>query len=189
MANSNLDKHALRTLSEKYLAQTILEKDILDCLKLVIPKSSKIDKRKITQLLSDRTGKSKNTIYKNTNEYTNYSAVSLLRYWQAMKSLCIDHNVPPEDIPSIDFLLTKYEFILEWINQIAIEDDLTILVDQHPDIVIQLYDKFKDHLNNNSVKLLTTHEKNIMKEIEQHPIIQQKLNIKKDAQIERMNKK
>lgn len=186
---TSYNKDALRTLTEKYLAKTILETDILNCLKKVIPKSSTIEKGKIIQLFSDRTGKSKNTIYKSKNEYTNYSAISLLRYWQSMKCLCTENGVPLQDIPSLDKLLLKYESVLEWINQIAIEDDLTILANQHPDVVIQLFDEFKGHLNNDSIKPLTIPEKNVLREIEQHPIIQQKLNNKKDAQLERMNKK
>ena len=187
--NASFDKDALRTLTEKYLAKTILETDILTFLQKHLPKNSSIEKGKVTQLLSDRTGKSPNSIYKSKNTFTNYSAVSLLRYWQAMKSLCIENNVPTQDIPSLDNLLKKYEATIEFINQIATEDDLGIIVDQHPDVVTKLFDTFEAQLFSDSEKPLTINEKKILRRIEQQPLIQQKLNNKKDAQLERMKLK
>lgn len=185
----SFDKEALRTLAEKYLASSVLKEDILNFSKTQIPKNSSFDKGNIAQLLSERVGKSRNSIYRNQNEFTNYSAVSLLRYWQAMYSLCIENNVSPDDMPSLDNLLTKYEDVLEFINQIAIEDDLTILIEHHLDTFIKLYDVFELYLNNNKKRTINPNEKSILNKIAQQPVIQNELNAKKSEQLERMKKK
>lgn len=185
----SFDKEALRTLTEKYLAKEIFENEILNFLTGHPQIIKAVKKGQIAKILSERAGKSINSIYKNKNEFTNYSAVSLLRYWQAMKSLCIDNNVPEQDIPSLDTLLSKYGTVLEFINQIVVEDNLNILVGHHPDIVIKLFNTFEKYLNNDNKKPLTSKEKSILRKIAQQPLIQQKLNDKKEKQLERMKQK
>lgn len=190
--NYSFDKAALRTLSEKYLARTILE-EIMFFLKINLKKSNDIEADQVALLLSDRAGKSRNSVYKNKNEFTNYSAISLLRYWQAMISLCHENNVPEQDIPSLDDLLNKHVPILEFINQIAIENNLTILIQHHPKTFSDLFNIFKDQLKTDSLKPLNLREKAVLQQIAHQPLLLQRLNeetqIRKDDQIERMKKK
>lgn len=185
----SFDKEALRTLTEKYLAKEIFENEILNFL-TGHPQIIKVVKKgQMAKILSERAGKSINSIYKNKNEFTNYSAVSFLRYWQAMRSICLDHSILEENLPSIDSLFDKYGTVLDFINQIAIEDELSLLVDEHPEIVANLYDTFERYLNNGTEKPLTKKEKEILNVVTQQPVIQNRLNNKIREQRERMHKK
>lgn len=178
------DKTSLLKLAEQYLVRSILDREIYTFLH----QHPKTKSQKISKILSQGAGKSRNTIYKNINEFTNYSASSLLRYWSSMIAICKEYNVPEKDMPSLDSLLIKYKYLLDFINQIAIEDELDILINGHTEAVWEIYEIYTKRLNN-SHKNITAKEKLLLEHLAEHPLIQVKINATIESKLERLRKK
>lgn len=177
---TNYNKSALQKLTEKYLASSILSEEIL----CFLQQQKNIPPEQIAKLLADKSGKNQNSIYKNINELTNFSASSLLRYWSAMMDICKQFNVSSNEVPSLDSLVIKYKYLLDFINQISIEHKLESLVTIHAETAWEIY-KFYSSKD----KKISSNYQILLDQISNHPQIQDKLTQRKIAKIERMKEK
>lgn len=183
MPYDKFKKAALRKLSEQYLVRTILVTEIYEFLK----NHTKLNPTSISNVLTEKAGKSRNNFYKDKNRFANYSTSSFLRYWRAMLLICEEQKVEQHLLPKLDELLEKYSSFIDFISQIAIEDDLDILIENNIESIWTLYATYR--IENTQSNLLTLSEKDLLDAIEQHHMIQQKLNEKKSEQLERMKQK
>jgi len=180
---SNFNQKALRTLVEKYLATTILQKDILGFLE----KSTSL-KRSIVNLLAEKSGKSANTVYKNINELEIYNSISLLRYWKAMVDICQENGIKETELPNLNTLLLTYKDILSLIIQITTEDQIEVLIKSHTDAILQIVTFYKSQSTS-----LTEAEEKTLQQLRLNPIIKPALDEREEQRkkeiIERMRKK
>lgn len=180
---ADFNKNSLRKLAEQYLATTILQNDILGFLRKNISLNININ-----NLLADRAGKSANSIYKNINQLSTYNAISLLRYWQAMTSICKEFEINEKKIPDLNSLLLKYDEILCFINHITTEDQVEVLIKSNFKAILEIIVFYKSHGNS-----ITTLEIELLQQLSLDPLIYQKLSERdqhlKESILERMKKK
>lgn len=176
------EMNAIRTFTEKYLCTSILSNDILTFLQ---EKLKNI--KSVSNLLAEKAGKDPNSIYKNKNELTIYSAPSFLRYWFAMINICKENDISNITIPSLDELLIKYAPYINLLNQINGVNDLKSIVNLHADTLFSIILYYKNHSNG-----LNEVEKKTLNLLETIEPIKQKVNERTNAnlknKIERMNK-
>lgn len=161
----------VRDLAEMYLCSSFLKNEIYNVIRL-----AGINERDISALLSQKTGKPLNSIYRDKNNLTVYSASSLLRYWKAMLDILAEKNI--SQFPNLNNVLSKYQVFFSFISEIADASDLNNAVEHHVDFIVDMLIYFEQNPLPPEKKKT---KQPILDKIYDNHSIKERLNLKKQA--------
>lgn len=163
-----------RELAEMYLCSSIL-KEIYDTIKKAIK-----TEREIPTLLSQKTGKPLNSVYRDKNTLTVYNTSSFFRYWIAMLEICEEMNVSKDIIPNINDILSRYQKCIYFISHITDGIDLNSVIEHNTEFVVEMTIYFNQ---NPLPKEKRRAKQPILNKIMEHPKIKEKILKKQQADL------
>lgn len=182
MTIDTYNKRGLIKLTERYLAKTVLQYELIAFLE---QKISNI--RSISKEVASISGKNINSIYKNKNELEVYNAISLMRYWHATIQLCKKYSIPEADRPNFEKILSKYQSTLDFIAIITAEDELDSLISNNLSEILKLINFYQQHPPKSKNEIATLNQLINNKSVQREIVLQTQK--KKSAQLERMKRK
>lgn len=182
MSVDGYNKIALIKLTERYLAKTVLQDELIAFLEQRIPSI-----RSVSKEIASLAGKDVNSIYKNKNKLEIYNAIGLMRYWNATIQLCKRHNLPKDDWPNFEKILNKYQSTLDFISIITAEDDINSLISSNYYEVLKVINFYQQHTPQSDSEIKVLHQLKGNDFVKSRIDSQQQA--RKLAQLERMVKK
>lgn len=176
------DYQAFIKLTEKFITTQILQSNIITFLQENV--QIKVNET-VIGLLEKHSGKSRNTIYKNINQLQVYSTPSFIRYWQSMNTICKEHGIEDEKIPTLNEVYLEYENFFALISYISLEDKFENVLQTFTTSILELINFYSSRSN-----LLSNNQNTLLAQIKNSPIIINALNVKRaqarEKQRERM---
>lgn len=182
MMIDSYNKIALIKLTERYLAKTVLQNDLIAFLEEKIPSI-----RSVSKEVASLAGKDVNSIYKNKNELQLYNAIGLMRYWNAAIQLCKRHNIPKDNWPNFEEILNKYHSTLDFISIITAEDDMDSLISSNYYEVLKIINFYQKYTPQSDSEIT------VLNQLKENEYVKSRIDsqqhARKLAQLERMVKK
>lgn len=128
----------LKGLLEMYLSSQILSIEIFK------PLNSFLSESEINNLLSEKTGKMRNSIYRDKNTSVIYSMPMFFRYWNALLEIFENEKRDVRELPSLSDLVLKYKSLINTISQIEDEINLETAIENNFFVIGELVDFFRN---------------------------------------------
>ncbi|OES43345.1 hypothetical protein [Domibacillus iocasae] len=122
----------LKGLFEMHLSSKLLFEEIFGPLKKTMKESE------INKLLSEKTGKGLNSIYRDKNTGVAFNAVMFLRYWKALLEIIEENGLNKSSIPSIEDLIEKYKNSIEAISSVEDAKDLEGAINSYFPLIVEI---------------------------------------------------
>ncbi|GLI89745.1 hypothetical protein ACSHUI_17430 [Bacillus subtilis] len=130
---------SLKGLIEMYLSSQLLFQEIFTPLKKTMKDSE------INSLLSEKSGKGLNSIYRDKNTGVVFSAVMFLRYWKAFLEIHQERGLDKNTLPNLEDLTAKYKQSIDAISFVEDAENLESAIHTYFPLIVEIVLFYEKH--------------------------------------------